>query len=599
MEEQRKKIKAALFLIVPVVVIIVIAILVKQLMPSKEVMELTEYYPVEENEILLVMQDEVYETRGLYIDGTAYVDYDTVVKLFNKRFYWDANENILLYTTPAEVIKTEVGSKNFYVNRSKSSVDYQIVKVVKEKAYIAVDYIKQYSNLEYEFYEKPNRMVFTYKWNQEYTSALVKKDTQLRAEASIKSPILKELTQGEEVIYIADEEAGDEEDKSDGNDNTKKDRNEDKDSDKKKSGEKKSGSFIRVITKDGITGYVKNKRLKDEKTQVLENDYEEVKYPSITKDYKINMVWHQVTVQEANDNLLNLLDATKGVNTISPTWFRVANNKGEITSLASETYVNRAHGAGVEVWALCTDVDNLDVNMLELLSYTSRREKLISELIAAAIKYNLDGLNIDFERTSKDAGPHFVQFIRELSVKCRSNGIVLSVDNYAPGYTDYYDRREQGIVADYVVTMAYDEYHGGSEESGPVSSIGYVKDAITNTLKEVPAEKTIIGIPFFTRLWKETEEDGEVKVSSEAYGMTSAANVFIDNGVEPVWDETAGLNYGEFEADGSLYRMWLEDEQSIELKMQAIEEADAAGVSGWKLNLEKASVWDVIIKYIN
>lgn len=589
MDEQKRKIRAALFLIIPVVAVIVIAVLIKQFMPSKEVMELTEYYPVEKDEILLVMQDEVYETRGLYMNGTAYVDIDTVNSHFNKRFYWDANENILIYTTPSEVIKAEVGSKDYYVNRSKSSVDYQIVKVDGEKAYIAVDYIKQFSNVEAEFYKDPNRVVFTYKWNEKYTSSIVKKDTQLRVEASIKSPILKELKAGNEVVYIAEEKAGEEEEKAE----------DEKKSDKKKEGKKKNSSFTRVITEDGVTGYVQNKRLKDEKTQVLETNYEEVNYPSITKDYKINLVWHQVTVQEANDGLLNLLDATKGVNTISPTWFRVASNKGEITSLASETYVNRAHGAGVEVWALCSDVDSEDVNMLELLSYTSRREKLESELIAAAIKYNLDGINIDFEKITKDAGPHFIQFIRELSVKCRSNGIVLSIDNYAPGYTDYYDREEQGIVADYVITMAYDEHHGGSEESGSVASIGYVQDAITNTLKEVPAEKTVIGIPFYTRLWKEVTEDDELKITSEAYGMTTGANVLADNGVTPEWDEATGQYYGEFESDGALYRMWLEDERSVELKMKAIDEAGVAGVAGWKLSLEKPAVWDVIIKYIN
>ncbi len=568
MEEHKKKIFAALILIVPVIVIIVVAILVRQWMPSKEVLPLTEYYPVEKGELLLIMQDEIYETKGLLIDNVAYIDYDTVVSHFNKRFYWDANENLLVYTTASQVIKAEVGAKAYFINKSKEATPYQIVKVVDDKAYIAIDYVKKFSNLEAVMYTEPNRVVLTYKWNQSYDSTVVKKKTKLRLEASHKSPIVYDLAEGDTLVLL-------------------------------KEGEEASEKYLKVITNDGVIGYAEKKKLKDITNQVLKTDYEEEKYPAISKDYKINLVWHQVTNKDANDSLLNLLDATKGVNTISPTWFSLANNKGEITSLASEKYVERAHNAGVEVWALCDDFDKENVDVYELFSHTSSREKLANELIATAIKYNLDGINIDFENITKAAAPHFVQFIREFSVKCRSNGVVLSVDNYAPGYTDYYDREEQGIVADYVITMAYDEHTGGSDVSGSVASIGYVQDAIANTLKEVPAEKTIIGIPFYTRLWKEVMEDEKLTITSEAYSMTRGANVLRDHNITPYWEKNAGQYYGEFEADGALYRMWLEEEESIELKMKAIDEASVAGVAGWKLGLEKAEVWNVILKYVN
>ena len=569
MKRSRNKINAALFLIIPVFFIIVIAVIAKQFMPSKERIELTDYYPVEGDELLLVMQDEIAETKGLFIDNTAYVDYDTVVSNFNKRFYWDANENIIIFTTASQVIKAEVGSKAYYVNKSKTEVDYQIVKVVDDVAYIAVDYIELFSNVKSTMYQNPNRIVFTYKWNTDEKASKVKKDTVLREGANIKSAIVYDVKKDDQLVYINSTE------------------------------EETNTKFQKVITDDGIIGYIQKNRLKESVGLERESNFEEETYPSISKDYKINMVWHQVTNQDANNSLLNLLDATKGVTTVSPTWFSLANNKGEIRSLASDTYVNRAHSAGVEVWALCDDFDTENVNTYELLSYTSKREKLENELIASAIKHNLDGLNIDFEHISSKTATHFIQFIRELSVKCRSNGIVLSVDNYAPGFTGYDDREEQGIVADYVITMAYDEHTGGSKESGSVSSIGYFKDAIENTLKEVPAEKTIIGIPFYTRLWKEVTDGEQVNVTSEAYGMVSGSNVLKDNGVTPNWDKTTGQNYGEFEADGAKYCMWLEDAKSIELKMEAVDEADVAGVAGWKLGLESSSVWDVIIKYVN
>lgn len=569
MDERKKKVKAALFLIIPVILIAMIIIFTKQVMPSKERIDLKDYYKVKENEVLLVMQDEISKSKGLYIDNMAYIDYDTVKNVFDKRFYFDANENLLIYTNATEVMKAEVGSKEYYIKKSKTDVNYQIVKVIDEKAYIAVDYIELFSNVEADFYESPNRLVFTYKWDGKYESSIVKKKTQLREDPDIKSAIIYDLKEKDEVVYL------------------------------KESEEESSKKFSKVITKDGVIGFVLKSRLKEAAPLVLVSDYKEPVYPSITKDYMINLVWHQVTNQDANNNLLNLLDATKGVTTLSPTWFSIANNNGDINSLASETYVNRAHSAGVEVWALCNDFDKTNVDTFELLSRTSKREKLANALIAEAIRYNLDGINIDFENIGTKTAEHFIQFIRELAIKCRSNEIVLSIDNYAPGYTAHYDRKEQGIVADYVITMAYDEFHGGSDVSGPVASIGYVKDAITNTLKEVPAEKMIIGIPFYTRLWKEVTEGEEVKVSSEAYAMTRGANVLKDNGVTVTWDEATGYNYGEFKADGAKYRMWLEDAKSIELKLKAITEAKVAGVAGWKLNLESSDIWDVIIKYVN
>lgn len=570
MDKKKQIAKTAILLAGIIILIIIVVFIIKKYTPSNEVMELTKYYSVDKGKIMLVMQDEVYEEPGIYKDGMVYVDIKTIQKYFNHRFYWDANENLLLYTTPNEIIKTEVGSKYYYINKSKTNVDYQIVKTVGEKTYVAVDYIKLYTNLEYKIYKKPNRIVFNYKFDKKYSYSEVKKESALRTKDDIKSPILYTLEPGEKVSYVPVQKE-----------------------------EKIDEAFAKVITKDGVVGYVKVNRISEKQTKTLQNDYKKVTYPHITKDYKINMVWHQVTNLDANEGVLNLLNNTKGVTTISPTWFSLTDNKGNIRSLASERYVQRAHNSGVEVWALCNDFDAKNVNMYELLSYTSRRERLVNELIANAIKYNLDGLNIDFERITNDAGEHFIQFIRELSVKCRSNGIILSVDNYAPGYTAHYDRKEQGEVVDYVITMAYDEHTNASEESGSVSSITFFDDAIQNTLKEVPAERTIIGIPFYTRLWKETKEEGATKITSQAYGMTQAENVMKDYNVKLKWDEKTKQYYGEYKEAGAVYKMWLEEEKSMEEKMKLVDKAKVAGVAGWKLSLEKPSIWNVILKYIN
>lgn len=579
MKKRLIPIAVAVLLIIMAVVIMIIGSLIKKYTPTDERADLNEYFSItNEKEVALLLQDEVVEEKGLLIDGVVYVDYDTVKSYFNSRFYWDSNENVLLYTTPTDLIKAEIGSKDYYVTKTKNSENYVILKVDGDRALIAIDFVQKYTNIEYEFLTEPNRMHVTYNWGN-VTYADVKKADKVRYQGGIKSKILTEVSENDMVVVL---EEGD--------------------------------SWTKVRTLDGFIGYIENKRLSNIREEETFREFEEPVYTNISKDYTINMVWHQVTNQTANDTLMTALSKTKGVNTISPTWFSLSDNEGNVSSLASASYVEYAHQQGVEVWAL-VDNFNPEVSTYDVLSYTSKREKLINSLIASAIELNLDGINIDFEQLSVEAGEPFIQFIRELSIKCRNNGIILSIDNYVPeAYTSHYNRTEQGMVADYVVIMGYDEHYAGSEVSGSVASIDFVENGILNTLKEVPAEKIISGIPFYSRLWKETpkteeeiaaEDSAETEeyipytVTSEALGMTEMENRLAAGGVTPVWDEITMQYYGEYEVEGSIYKVWLEEEKSIEEKMKLMKENNLAGVACWKLGLEKESIWDTIIKYTN
>lgn len=547
-----------------VIVIAVASAIVKKYKPSDEVMELKEYYQVGEDEALIIFQDGIYEKRALYEDGSLYLDYDTVIELLNKRFYWDSNENLLVHTTPTEIIRTEIGSKVFSVNKNNSELNHPVTKSKDGVLYVAIDFVDEYSDMEYQFLESPNRLMIKKDWGQHLFTKVVK-GTQLRVDDNIKSDILLELKVDTELAFVDNEVIYE-------------------------------NNFSKVMTSEGIIGFVNNKHIAEAYYQKVESSFDKPIYIQTKKIEPIKLVWHQVTNQKANDNLLNDLEGAKGVTTISPTWYSVTSNEGTISSLANETYVKRAHSLNIEVWGLVDDF-NKDVDMVEVLSRTSRRDKLINELISSAIKFNLDGINIDFENIPREGGKHYIQFLRELSIKCRSNGLVLSVDNYVPTqYSAYYDLEEQGVVVDYVVIMAYDEHYRGSSESGPVASIGFVEDAIENTLAKVAKEKVLIGIPFYNRLWKE-DESGIVEVIDLA--MSNAESTFRVNGVEAEWDDRTGLSYGEYEKDGFTYKMWLENEESIELKMSKIQDADVAGIGAWKLNLEKKDIWNVINKYLN
>lgn len=567
MDRKTKQAVIGTGIIVGIILLVAAYFIIKAITPSKERMDLTEYYNTEDGIITLIMQDRIYDKRGLLIDDAIYIDYETVVNEFNHRFYWDSNENILTYTTPTELIRAEVGSNDYTVNKSKSSLNYPIVKTNGKEVYVALEFVAMYSDMQYEVYEAPDRVVFTYKWG-EYLFTSTKKDTQVRVEPSIKSAILEDVKKDTKLMLVD-------------------------------TGEEAAKNFTKVITEDGVIGYVQNKALNGSDYETVASEYQAPQYTHITKDYTINLVWHQVTNQEANNNLTSLLEGSKGINTISPTWFSVTSNDGTITSLASESYVEKAHNLGLEVWGLIDDF-NSDVSMYEVLSRTSTREKLINELVAETIKYNLDGINIDFEKINADSAPHYIQFLRELSIKCRSNGIVLSVDNYVPAaYNMFYDRTEQGIIVDYVVVMGYDEHHASSDVSGSVSSLSFFEKGLKDTLEEVEADRIIMAMPFYTRIWKETTENGETKVTSEERSMSSAWEFMTGNGAEPAWDEESGQYYAEFEQDGVLYKCWFEEDESIEERMKVVSENEIAGVAAWRLGFEKSSVWNIIMKYVN
>lgn len=569
----------AIILIIIVAVIYVVSNIVEKYTPTDERADLYEYFNMDKEsntEVAIILQNDKLEDKAMLADGEVYLEYEMVYSMLNKRFYWDANENVLLYTTPDDIITANAGSKDYYITKSKNTESYVIVKVNGDKAYIAVDYIQKFTNLEYEFFEAPNRIHITHQWGN-INVADIKKSDCVRVKGGIKSNILTDVKKGASVEVI---ESGDE--------------------------------WSKVRTSDAFIGYIKNKYLVNSREETKTRSFSEPVYSNISKDYEINLVWHQVTSRDANSTLLTMLADTKGINTISPTWFSLADNEGNISSLAETSYVQHAHQLGIEVWAL---IDNFsdNVSTYEVLSYSSKRDRLINQLIAAAIEYDLDGINIDFEELTGETGRHFIEFIRELSIKCRKNGIVLSIDNYVPtASSELYDRKEQGIVADYVIIMGYDEHFAGSEQAGSVASIGFVEDGISNTLAQVPKEKVINGIPFYTRLWKKTPKTQEeissenestefipYKLSSEIYSMKNSLKLIETYSLETTWDEATAQNYAAYESDGIGYEIWFEDAASIEEKMKLIDKYEIAGVACWKLGLESKEIWDTIIKYVN
>uniref|UniRef100_UPI0040578D0B glycosyl hydrolase family 18 protein n=1 Tax=Agathobacter sp. TaxID=2021311 RepID=UPI0040578D0B len=547
--------------------------LLERYTPTKERMELTDYYEItDESQVAITLNQTVLDSYGKLIDGHIYLDYHFVHDILNSRFYWDSNENILLYTTSNEVISAKSDSSTYTVSKSTNDYGRAIVKANADSAWVDMEFVKAYSDFTYTIYENPNRVVINNSW-EEITTASVKKNTQVRQKGGIKSPILSDVAKNDTVTVL--------------------------EADKK---------WTKVCTEDGITGYIRSNYVKNTKQTAPASEFVPETFSHIKIDKPINLVWHQVYGSSSGAQASELLTKTKGVNVVSPTWFKVKNNNGDISSIANTDYVSYCHSQGVQVWGLISNFEDDSVDTSYLLTHTSSRQNLVNQLIGVALQYNLDGINVDFESMNgPEVGDGYIQFIRELSIKCANNDIILSVDVPVPAaYNNFYHYTDLALFADYVVVMAYDEHYSQASGEGSVASLSWTEEAINNLLaEEVPADQILFGIPFYTRLWNLTPGTAEDSSESayiigfENLGMNSASKWMADNIEEPVWLDDCGQYYGECEKNGKIYKMWLEDNASLEARLQLMNEYNLAGAAFWKYGLESSTSWDVIIKYIN
>ena len=548
MNKKYKPVIAVAVLVILVAILGIVTHVVMKYIPSSEKMDLNEYYgEMADGEIALVIGTEKLEERGLVDGDRVYLPLDVVNTYLNQRYYWDSANQQILYATPSELTSV-----------SASSEAGDKVWVKDDKVYLNLTYVQEFTDLDAYITKDPYRIAIQYKFKNVKT-VTVKKNTSIRYRGGIKSAILTSVKKGTKLRLIEEME-----------------------------------NWDQVATDDGYIGYIDKKKVGEAEKTKFERSFKKEEYSYLTMDSKVNMVWHQVTSTDANAYFADATANMTGVNVISPTWFYLTDTSGNIASIASADYVSQAHEKGLQVWGL---IDNFtqEVSTTETLSSTAARQNIISQLIQAAKDVGMDGINVDFESLSEDVGIHFLEFLRELSIECHKNNLVLSVDNPVPeDFTSHYDRAEQGRVVDYVIIMGYDEHYVGSE-AGSVASLPWVEQGIQDTLDEVPAERVINAIPFYTRLWKTTGGN----VTSETIGMDQAQQTIADNNVETYWDKTTSQNYGKYDIDNSTYQIWLEDAQSVAEKVKLVSKYDLAGVSAWKLGFENNGIWQVISDNLN
>lgn len=548
---KNNKAKAILLFSLAVVILIVLAIgyaMLGKLIPSKDRVDVGKKLDINmKDEYALCLDGDYLPYRAYKKGKDLYLPLELVKAAVNNRFYFNEEEEVILYTYPDETVECSYRS-------------------IEKEANIPLKEVKEHSRAGIFASGFHTVGIITEDGiaNSEY--AVVKKDDVLREKGGIKSGILFDIKKGEQVFVKENME-----------------------------------KWAKVFTFDGRLGYIQKKNLdftsKDTEHLYQELDFpKEAEVPSQTREYKICMGWHLMMNKAGNSKLEKIVSESPAMNVIAPTWFSVKDNEGNIESFADKSYVDRAHKLGLEVWGVVNDINYKEAKARVFLKSTETRAFIIDSLISEALEVGMDGINLDFESIPKEAGEDFIQFVRELSVQCRKYALVLSIDNYVPmSFNRYFNRREQGSFADYVVIMGYDEHYAGSNKAGSVASINYVRNGIEETLREVPAHKVINGVPAYMRVWSHTETG----LKTDAISMYEAGTLINKYDLHPEFDEGLGQYYSEYTNEKGVFsQIWFEDKESLNRKMDVMIENKLAGVAIWRLGLETPDTWEVFARIL-
>lgn len=543
-----------------VILIVVMAamFMIVRYTPTKEKMNGYVFFNLDKStdKTMVIIDGKQYSDTGVVTDGRHYLPQEFVADNINAGFYYDKESQAVLYSD-SSYMYTYMSGKNVYTDDTGKTynTDYPVVIDINGECFIAWEYIAEHTDCEYAYGSEPERINISIE-RENKQCVTVKKKSAVRYRGGIKSPVLEYVQKGDRLVYEDD-----------------------------------LYDWIKVTTATGYTGYIKKTEASDTFEYIREEkNYETHNYNM--KDDKVTLAWFQVSGVAGNSGIDNNIATASGVNVLAPTWYSVTDSSGSMSCYASAGLVNKMHQRGTDVWALVSDFDT-NVDFAALYSSKKARTNMVNTLINDAEKYGFDGINLDFENIKSAYAKDYLQFVRELSIACERKGLVLSTDNYKPeAYNRCYNLKEQSRFVDYVIVMAYDEHYAGTD-AGSVASLPFVKEAVEATVQLVGKEHVIAGIPFYTRIW--TTTDGNT--TSRAVGMQAAVDQLNSDGQVALWNDDCGQYVASYTVGNSTRQIWFEEEKSIEAKMQIIQENNVAGVAGWKLGLEKSSVWSVISKY--
>ena len=556
----RKRIKGIIIAAAAAGLVVIVAAMfvIVRYTPTKEKMSGYKYFDIDKNtdKVLVMIDGESYPDTGINIDGRLYLPQEFIADNINVGFYYDKESDATLYSDTSYIYAFKKNQNDYSDDTGKIyTMDYSVIRDVDGECFIAWDYVAERTDCEYQYASEPDRLNVTLKSEAKQCVTAGKKAA-VRYRGGIKSPVLEYVSKGDRLEYVDDID-----------------------------------EWIKVTTVSGYTGYVKKSEVSDTFEYVREQKAVE-EHNFLLKNEKITLAWFQVSGTAGNSSIDNNISTISGVNVIAPTWYSVTDASGNMSSYASADFVSKMHQRGIDVWALVSDFDT-NVDFAQLYSSKAARTNMVNKLVGEAKSYGFDGINLDYENIKSAYAKDYLQFVRELSVACERNGIVLSTDNYKPeAYNRCYNLKEQSKFVDYVIVMAYDEHYAGTD-AGSVASLPFVKEAVEDTVQLVGKEHVIAGIPFYTRIW--TTTDGNT--TSRAVGMQAAIDQLNSDGQVALWNDDCGQYVASYTVGSSTRQIWFEEEKSIKAKMQVIQQENTAGVACWKLGLEKSTVWSVISQY--
>ena len=491
-------------------------------------------------------------------DKVIFMSMKDVANYFDKYIYLDQNNNQIITTYGEKIGVLPIGENKIVINNSKVDILSGVMKK-DDVYYLPISSMSKVYNLNIE-YIKDEQILILDSLDKALVKGDISKNCNVKYMDTAFSKTVDKLEKGDKVVCI----------------------------------EKLENKWTKVRTEDGQIGYIK--------TKVLHNEiYVRENIETSERTEKINLVWDYYSeYAAAPDRTGTKID---GVNVVSPAFFSlVSEGNGAINTNIGNVglnYINWAQNNGYEVWAMFSNNSYKETTSKILNSY-ELRTKVINDIVNLAIRYELDGINLDFENMNTSDKDVFSRFVIELKPKLQEAGIILSVDVTAPdggsNWSNCYDRNVIGDVADYIVFMAYDQYGINATETGTTAGYNWVETSLKKFIdrEEIDSTKIILGVPFYTRLWEESNG----KATSKIVNMKSVEEV-LPNGVNKQWNEDLKQYYVEYTKDGKTYKMWIEDETSLRHKVSLVKQYNLAGVAAWEKDRETNSVWSMIKNELN
>ncbi|MFE5323372.1 glycosyl hydrolase family 18 protein [Paenibacillus sp. NPDC056579] len=500
-------------------------------------------------------------------DESLKLPFEIVKEIVDPAMIYEESSDSTIITTEDKVVRLRTSQLTGLINEKPFSLKFPLVKA-NGILYLPIDPLKQLYRIDLRESQDTGAVLLfkegeTIRWGKAISyPKKPEKTVALRKEPSIKSPILVDLKQEQEVIIWSEEP-----------------------------------EWYRVQLPNGYMGYVKKDQLTEERTETIPK--QELPPSFVVQKPaggKINLTWEQVAAKNPDTTKI---PAMPGVNVVSPTWFHIDDGQGNLKNIADPAYVKWAHSQNYQVWGLLSNGFE-PKRTTEALSTYDKRMKMIKQLLSYAQMYSLQGINIDFENVYTKDKENLVQFVREMTPLMHEQGLIVSMavtpKSDSEMWSAFIDRKALIDSLDYMMIMAYDEFWAASPIAGSVASLPWVEKHLVKMMKEdnIPPDKFILGVPFYTRVWTEEMVDGKKKVSSRSVFMDNPQRTIKEKNLTPVFQPDTGQNYVEYKDGDKLIKIWIEDEVSMKARMDLIKKYNLAGVASWRRGYENPAIWDLI-----